>query len=162
MRRSLVVSVLLWSWLWSFGQSSPQPQAFRITLKLERPEAKAGQDVFVDIQLTNTSDHDINCSTAYVNGVDMNYDFDVRDAKGIAVKKSEVPSNLPGHFVLCTVAPGKSVTTKSRLSYTHALAFPGKYSIQAFKKAGGGTGGAIKSNVVSLTVVDPAPAPSQP
>jgi len=136
--------------------SSPKQPAFSITIGMEKPSLKAGSDVWIKITLTNTSDHDIDCSSAYVNGVDRRYQYDVRDNTGLSMqKKTEHPELVPGSIQLCTLKPGESTTEESRISWLHDLSRPGKYTVQVSRGVSDNEkDGVVKSNTTAVTVAE--------
>lgn len=60
---------------------------FQFTFAPEKPVVKSGSDVWIKVQMTNTSWHDIDCTMAPSNGLDRNFQLDVRDNNGNLIKK---------------------------------------------------------------------------
>jgi hypothetical protein len=146
----LFISTISW---FSFGADSDQTP-FSLTVNAEKPEVKAGSEVWVHIQMTNNSDHDIDCSTFYVSGTDLRFHYDVHDSHGNpAKKKVEHPELVPGSIQLCTLKPGESVTRESRITRVHDLSRPDKYAIQVSRGASDNEkDGMVQSNAATVTV----------
>ena len=51
-----------------FGYSQTSQQPFNITVSAEKSEVKSGDPVYIDVIMTNTSDHDIDCTEAEMDG----------------------------------------------------------------------------------------------
>ncbi|HET9742320.1 MAG TPA: hypothetical protein VFQ00_06200 [Terriglobales bacterium] len=137
----------------SFGADPAQP--FSLTVSARKPQIKAGSEVWITIRMTNTSDHDIDCSTYYVSGTDLRFHYIVRDSHGNSAKKKIAhPELVPGSTQLCTLKPGESVTRESRISWVHDLSQPDKYAIQVSRAASGNEQDQIvQSNVATITVI---------
>jgi hypothetical protein len=63
------------------------------------------------IKLTNTSDHNVDCSMAYSNSLDRRYIYEVRTPAGSLVAKrarKHPEIGEPGSFYPCTINPGQS------------------------------------------------------
>jgi hypothetical protein len=138
----------------AFAQGHPAP--FSLSLSADRTEVTAADEVVIKVRMTNTSDHDLNCSSMYAGGVDNAYQYLVKDAEGKPVGKRNRPHpeiGDAGSIVLCTLKPGESVTRENRLSRLLDLSHPGKYVIQVARKAGDSEGkGTVTSNKLILTV----------
>jgi hypothetical protein len=137
------------------GSGSATQGPFSITIRAEKPVVRAGSDIWIKIQMTNMSNHDVDCSSAYVNGIDRRYQYDIRDGGGSSMKKtSEHPELVPGQFQLCTLKPGESTTSRdSRISWLHDLSRPGKYLVYVSRGVSDDEkDGFVKSNTITITV----------
>jgi hypothetical protein len=138
--------------VWSGPQPSPQP--FSIAIAPATAAVKAGEEVYIKIHMTNKSDHNVDCSSVYVNGVDRRYYYAVRDNNGNSVKRPIENLELyPGSIQLCTLKPGESTTGGSRVSWLNDVSRPGKYVIQVSRGVSSNEkDGVVKSNKITLTV----------
>jgi hypothetical protein len=155
--KTLFLSFLLVITAIEFGAGSgPASQGpFSITISTEKSVVKAGSDVWIKIQMTNISNRDVDCSSAYVNGTDRRYQYDIRDGSGSSMKKtSEHPELVPGQFQLCTLKPGERTTSRdSRISWLHDLSRPGKYLVYVSRGVSDDEkDGFVKSNALTITV----------
>jgi len=138
---------------------SPQPP-FSITISAEKPEVKAGSEVFIRIQMKNISDHEVDCSMAPTNGWDAAYQYDVRDAQGTLAERKPL---VPGHPEIkedssiwpCVLKPGGSNSFDSYIGRRNDMTRPGKYMIQVSRFISGTRkeDGVVKSNTITVTVV---------
>lgn len=150
------------------SQTSQQP--FTITISAEKSEVKSGEDVGIDIVMTNTSDHDVDCTGDPRNALDRNYRYEVIDQQGPMPKiKRKYPEiGEDGSPWPCTIKPGESSHPSGGLiSILYDFHSPGKYTIQVSRPVWGddqrpGTAGKvensqreIKSNIITITVVGP-------
>ena len=55
------------------AHAQTEKQPFTITLKAGTPQVKMGGQVILDVTMTNTSDHEIDCSLYYYDLIDTNY-----------------------------------------------------------------------------------------
>ncbi|MGA3045034.1 MAG: hypothetical protein ABSD67_00300 [Terracidiphilus sp.] len=147
---------------------------FTLTIRAEKQQVKAGDPVDIDVVMTNTSDHDVDCTTVSSNGLDRNYQYDVVDEGGQHVPEIEKKHHGGSSFWPCILEPGKTDTPSGgRISILYDLSRPGKYSIQVSRAVWGdnnrpGSEGKgdnkqapIKSNIITITVLagdDPRPA----
>jgi uncharacterized cupredoxin-like copper-binding protein len=129
-------------------------QPFSITISTETPVVKAGSVLWIKIQLTNTCDHNINASGEVEQGVDMSYEQEVRDSKGILVKREQrKPEASIGSSHLETLKPGESANTGTFVSPEYDMSRPGKYLIQLSRPISENPNdGVVKSNVLEMTV----------
>jgi hypothetical protein len=143
------------------ASSSDQPSQppFSITISTERPDIKAGSEVYIKIQMKNNSDHEMDCSKAPTNGWDAAYQYDVRDARGNLAERI-LP--VPGHPEIkdnssiwpCILKLGESTSIDSIVSRRNDMSRPGKYVIQVsrFIVSGHKESGVVKSNTITITV----------
>jgi len=136
------------------SQAAPSP--FSITIRAEPNTVKAGADVWLKIKLTNTSNHDVDCSSADVNGVDMRYQYDVRSCSGSTIQRvaRSHPELASGSIRLCTLKPGESTIDKDgRIGQLFSLTQPGTYVIQVLcGTSDNEKDGVVKSNKITVTV----------
>lgn len=138
-------------------------QPFSITISVETTTVKAGSGLTIMVHMTNTSDHDINASSVYIDGVagiDGSYDEEVRDSKGrLAKSEKSVAQNadptapLSLSVRLHTLKPGESTGSVTGVSPEYDISKPGEYLIQlsgAFSD--NPKDGVVKSNVLKITV----------
>ena len=156
-RGLLVIGIAL-----TLGNSaSPQPPnaTFSITVTTEKPDVKAGSDIYLRIKMTNTSNHDVDCTRVASNGSDRAYLYDVRDANGTPLEKAvrkhpeigETFSSWP-----CVLKPGESTSEDENfLSPVYDMTRPGKYSVQVSRYISGGRkeDGLVRSNKITITVI---------
>jgi hypothetical protein len=149
----------------AFTQSGPVHAPFTITISTEKSDISAGSEVWIRIKMTNTSNHDVDCSSVYVNGVDRRYNYEITDATGASMKKNnEHPELVPGSVQMCTLKPGESTPLRqSRVSWLHDFTKPGKYTIQVTRNISDiERDGVAKSNKITVNVDDLAPTTSPP
>jgi len=138
------------------AQSSQPP--FSISITAEKPEIKAGSDVYIKIQMTNTANHAVDCTRAPSNGSDRAYQYEVREIGGAPPSKVARPHPEIGetfHSWPCVLNPGESTTMDdSLISKLYDLSRPGKYSIRASRFISGDRkeNGVVKSNTITITV----------
>jgi hypothetical protein len=138
------------------AQSSHPP--FSISISVEKPEVKAGSDVYIKIQMTNTSNHAVDCTRAPSNGSDRAYQYDVREVGGVPASKVARPHPEIGetfHSWPCVLNPGESTTMDdSLISKLYDMSRPAKYLIQVSRFISGDRkeNGVVKSNTITLTV----------
>jgi len=131
---------------------------FTLTISAEEPVVKAGSDLYIKVQMANTSKHDIDCTVADngMLGMDVKYHYDVRDSSGnpVAENKMNHPELAPGHFRLCTLKPGENATSGGNLiTKLYNLSRPGKYLIQVSRAVSRNPkDGLVKSNTITVTV----------
>jgi len=90
--RSLLVVLIAAAMAASFfGQPTQQP--FTITISADRPQIRAGDPVDLTIEMTNTSDHNVDCTKDWWNALDRNYRYEVLDESGHPYPRSR--ANIP-------------------------------------------------------------------
>ena len=145
----------------ALGQTTKEP--FSITISTEKPTVEAGLPVDLRIKLFNTSDKVVDCSKWDANGLDRRYIYDVRDENGRSVEIPGEHHELRGGSWRgpCDLSPGESVNTGSRISALYDFTKPGQYLVQISRYIGSDEKeGAIKSNIITITVVAPPPSAS--
>jgi hypothetical protein len=156
----------------AYSQTSQQP--FSITISTDKPEVKAGDPVYLDVTMTNTSGHDVDCAIFSMNhALDGNYQYDVVDEDGAPVPKIEKKSNVSSAYP-CIIKPGETSKSGGTLNVLYDFHRPGKYTVQVSRPIWGddqrpGTGGTVqnnqpvvKSNTITVTVVASEPPADQP
>lgn len=134
---------------------SPAAQApFSLRISTDHESVKLGSDVDLKITMTNLSVHGVYCSSYYSSGYDFYYHIKVSDETGQPVKKLHLhPERFPGSLQMCTLKPGESTTSESRISWLHDLSRPGKYEILADRSVSNNLGdGSVSSNKITITV----------
>jgi hypothetical protein len=131
------------------------PYTLKITA--EASTVKAGTDVYITIQITNTSKSDIDCTIAANNvlGVDVKYQYYVRDTAGglISKRKTNHPEWSPGHIRLCTIKPGEVATSEgNRVSNLYDMSTPGQYMLRVTRALSDAPNDVVKSNIIKITV----------
>ena len=140
-----------------FGQTEKEP--FSITISTDNPTvtAQAGAHVRIEIKLSNTSNHALNCSAMVTNGLNRSYLYDVLDQNG---KSTEIPGE---HHELrggswdgpCELAQGESMNASSRIGALYDFTKPGRYTVQLSKYLGNDEKeGVVKSNTITITVTE--------
>ncbi len=148
------------------NQSEAEKQVkppFSITISTETPTVKAGSGLSIKISITNTSNHDINATSAYFMGpyafMDAGYDEEVRDSKGNLAKSKQPP--MPGAddpVVIDSVRikilkPGETTGSITGVSPDYDISQPGEYFIQLSKRISDNPkDGVVKSNKITVTV----------
>lgn len=142
----------------AFAQNTSTAKPFSITISPQPASAKAGSQIGIGIQMKNLSDHDINCSTAFANGVDKAFRYDVRDADGKSVPKRkrkhpEIGEEGSG-YPPCVLKPGGTTTSSAVLSTVYDLETPGTYTIQVSRPISDQheKSGMVYSNKITVTV----------
>ena len=143
----------------SFSLASAEPHKNpELDIKITAPIAsvKSGADVYIKIQMTNISDHPVDCSSYYVGGTDRRFRIEVRGSNGNSMKKRDLhPEMMPGSLQGCTLQPGESTPWKEdRISWANDFTRPGKYRIQLARVVGNDEkDGLVESNTISITIV---------
>lgn len=129
---------------------------FSITISTDKQTVIAGSDVYIKIKLTNTSDGTVDCSSAYSNGLDRRYLYDVHDKDGKSVEKPGEHHELNGvSFSMCDLPPGDTANGETRITTLYDLTKPGKYTVQLSRFIGKDEKeGLVKSNTLTLVVTE--------
>ena len=155
------------------AQAAKQP--FTLTLSTDKPVVKAGDRVFINIIFTNISDHDVDCTMYWINVLDRNFQYDVRDEYGqpdperVRDRHEDMESNTDP----CIIGPGEKSTTDGMISRVYDFTRPGKYTLQVSRHIWGDDNRPetigivqsnkpdVKSNTITITVLpadEPPPA----
>lgn len=157
MRRLL--SLLLVASTLALGAPSDKSSPFTIRISTDKSDVKAGSDIFIKIQLANTSNHTVDCTMVPSNGSDSAYQYDVRDLSGNPapkVRKDHPEISPPFHIWPCVLNPGESTALNETLvSREYDMSRPGKYtiSVSRFIEGDRKEAGVVKSNVITVTVI---------
>ncbi len=168
--RNLIAFALLGTAMLAHSQTAP----FTIALSADRNKVVSGDPVDLIVVMTNTSNHDVDCTVNASNALDRNYVYDVTDEDGQAVPKIEKPYHGGSSVWPCILKPGQSDTPGGgRISVLYDFRHPGKYTIQVSRGLWGnenrpetaGTGKEhqpfVKSNTIVVTVL-PKPEAAEP
>ena len=153
LKRKLLVAGMVFAALpFIFGQ--PKQAPFSLDISAVKSSVKAGSDVWIKVTMTNISNHSVDCSSAYVNGIDRRLRYNIRDGKGNSTEKhSEHPETIPGSILMCNLDPGSHITNESRISWLHDLSHPGQYEVQVFRDASDlPSDGLVKSNKINIVI----------
>jgi len=141
----LLVSVVLWQ--------QPTQAPFKIVISAETSTIVAGDDVTIDVSLTNTSNQLVSEGALYVSGIELDSTlrFEILDEHRKPVPKRTYPhEELRGGSVrFRDIKPGETVTQHQRVSALYDMRRPGKYTIQVWRR---NPDYDIKSNIVTVTV----------
>ena len=146
----------------AYSQTAP----FKIALSAAKSRVTAGDPVNLVVVMTNTSDHDVDCTYNYSNALDRNYVYEVTDEKRQPVHTIEKKFHGGSDIWPCILKPGQSTQTGGgQISVLYDFSRPGKYTIQVSRKVwgdenrpgtygkGSGQPGIVKSNTITVTVV---------
>jgi hypothetical protein len=155
----------------AYSQTAP----FTIVLSAAKSQIRAGDPVDLVIIMTNTSDHDVDCTYNYSNALDRNYVYDVTDEKGQPVQTIEKKHHGGSDILPCILKPGQSTQTGGgRISVLYDFSHLGKYNIEVSRRVwgdenrpgtygkGSGQPGIVKSSTITVTVVGPAATAPEP
>src|SRR5215831_13891889 len=141
----LLVAVVLWQ--------QPAQAPFKIAITAEKSTVVAGDDVTIDVTLTNTSNHIISEGAMYLGGIELDstFRFEVLDEHKKPVPIRHYPNEeLRGGSVrFRDTKPGETFTQQQRVSALYDMRKPGKYTIQVWRR---NPDYDIKSNIVTVTV----------
>jgi hypothetical protein len=144
------------------------PPPFSISIKANPDVVTVGQKIFIQIVLTNLSNHPMAAPSAILETLDVVYAFDIRDSTGNKVAQHQLTSGSPIQGVPGTLDPGKDKEEEVILNRFFTLK-PGTYEIQVKRcidlknPEGEGlpeydeTKGVVWSNKTTLTVLSPVP-----
>jgi hypothetical protein len=170
--RNLFALVFLGTAVMAHSQRVP----FTIALSAAKSEVMAGEPVDLRVVMTNTSDHDVDCTTNGSNALDRSYEYEVTDEQGQPVHKIEKEHHGGSSIWPCVLKPGQTNTPSGgRISVLYEFGHPGKYTIQVSRNVWGngnrpGTFGrgsdhppVVKSNIIVVTVLphDDSPTPKE-
>ncbi len=143
------------------AQAKPPTEKTPCSIEIEAPNPiPPGSAVPISVQLTNTSDQDINASSVYEMGMDISYGYDVRRTNGheSAAIHPEFPAVAATSDIAGTLRPGESVHRSTTIGLIFHLA-PGTYTVQLSRDVrdalGNRLGVSVKSNTITITIVPP-------
>jgi hypothetical protein len=133
------------------GQIASAQSAFSLVVSVPKTTAKVGEDLKVEINITNISDHDILYDAS---GREPPFGLEVRDSGG-----RDIPRTTQGRRALAfegsvfasPLHPGESVHRERLANKDFELTSPGKYLVQGIRMASKTT--AVRSNVVEITIL---------
>ena len=135
----------------SFAASQPNNESGLSIVITAPSELKSGSELDLRIQLTNTSDHDINLLDFYTDGVNNSYEYQVRDATGRVKKHKDTKAH--GSFRTLTLKPGETTEQGTLISRAFDLEEPGQYSIRLSRSTGQPSAQSrATSNQITVTV----------
>jgi len=125
--------------------------AFLMVISVPQASAKLGEDLKVEVSLTNTSDHDILYDA---NGHELPFGLEVRDRTDRTVLRT--PQGLgalafEGRVFAVPIHSGESIHRERLLNKDFELSKPGTYKVQAIRLANKTS--AVKSNIVEITIL---------
>jgi len=128
-----------------------------------------GGQVILDVIMTNTSDHEIDCTMYYHSQIDQRYGYQVFYEDGTPAAK--IDKRLSSDSFACVLDPGESSQSGGLISQIFDFSRPGKYTIQASRLVLGDDQRPdtlelhkdpwieIKSNTITITVLPAADPP---
>ena len=132
---------------------APNTAPFKIAISTDKTTVASGDDVVVDVNLTNTSNKDVEEGVMFKQGIslDSTLRFEVRDDRGKLVAKRTYPHEelRPGNINFRTIPAGQTLTQPQPVSVLYDMRKPGKYTIQVWRR---NPDYEIKSNIVTVTV----------
>ena len=139
----------------------PNTAPFKIAISTDKTTVVSGEDVVVDVSLTNTTNKDVEEGVMYKQGIslDSTFRFEVRDDRGKLVPKRTYPHEelRPGNIHFRTIGAGQTLIQPQLVSALYDMRKPGKYTVQVWRR---NSDYEIKSNIVTVTVTakdkDPA------
>jgi len=152
----------------SGAQDTPRPNpSFSIRLSGPQREAKARSPIEVRATLTNVSDHDFRSGLVLCReckaGRRSQMDFKVYDSEGNLVPeithgkringRAEDQLDAPVSVVSFAIKPGDFLLEDADLSDEVGPLKPGKYTVQAERRDPYSGGELVKSNIITITVV---------
>ena len=146
---------------WCQGAPAHQPP-FSLTLTALTPIVESGSAVHVKIVMKNLSNHDLDCTPKYINGLDRAYEFEVRHSSGkpledLTKKHPEIGqtfSPMPERFL----KPGETTDSGEVVSEFYDMTQPGEYTVQVSRRVSENPkDGVVKSNKITVIVTDSRP-----
>ena len=172
MQMAFAMLLFVTSTMAAFGQAVSE-QPFTVSISTEKSTFKSGDPIPVKVELTNTSNKDLNVSS----GVDLNsgvlftHSFEVHNETGKLVpprihthqqsqtgsapaKPEENPTGPEtGRVIFGVLKPGEKYSVVDDISRVYDLSESGRYTIQmAHPLPDKSSKDGVKSNVVTITV----------
>jgi hypothetical protein len=152
--RFLLASVIALGCLVAGSQTNPP---LSISVRAVQPFYKVGNDVSIEIRLTNNLSHDLNTSAniSDLTGVDPNYAFDVRDKSGkpVPLRSYKNREFATGRAIFDVLKSGETVTRIQTISRVFDLSQPGEYTVQVGRRSTDNPKERLmKSNTITVTV----------
>jgi hypothetical protein len=120
---------------------------------VESSAVTTGDDVTIDVSLTNTSNQVVSEGGMYKSGIELDSTlrFEVRDEHKKPVPLRTYPNEElgAGSVRFRNFKPGETTTQHQRVSALYDMRKPGKYTIQVWRR---NPDYEIKSNIVTVTV----------
>jgi hypothetical protein len=136
----------------AFCQTTEPP--FQLKIRAVEKQIKSGQDIYIRVTEVNTSSGVVDCSSYDLGNSNMSALYDIRDATGHPVPERDMTLPYPGSFHKCTLESGGTTEVDYLLSWLYPdLEKPGKYTIQISRPIPGTLNVTVKSNVVTIEVV---------
>lgn len=138
------------------GSAGSPKQPFAVAISAVNPSVKSNDPIEIKIRLANGSNYPITASGTWDRGLDISYDYDIRDSAGRPpeLKKREGP--ITGAARISTLDPGKAAEEVLDLSRWYDMRAPGKYTIQVSRNIRDTRNhevGIVTSNKITITVV---------
>lgn len=115
-------------------EPSPAMPPASISIRAIESIVHAGDDVGIEISLTNNLDRDLNVGTLIDDeiGVDPNFTYDIRDKTGkpIPPRRFDPSREVTGKGILGSLKRGTSGIFREPISRLYDLTQPGEYTIQ--------------------------------
>jgi hypothetical protein len=144
----------------AIASNSGKRVPFTLHISTDKPTVSAGSEVWIKVEITNTSDHWENFPAGAVTyfgkggtaEVDANFTYEVRDGSGrlapAAVPSRSIADARADHG---GIGPGETLTRDLRISDERDLSRPGQYTVKLSRKIPGQKG-IVESNTVTITV----------
>lgn len=139
----------------ALAQNDLEP--FSIQINTSKQTVKAGSAVSIQILMTNTGSHEVDCTSTPKDDLDRAYQYDVRDSSGqtVAAVERNVPEESNGGWGRPrSIKPGETCEAFGEfISNSYDLSKPGTYSIQVSRRISSDPkDGVVKSNIITITV----------
>jgi hypothetical protein len=141
----------------SIGQTNSPENHEPFSIRITAPASvKLGDMIWVRATLTNISEHTISGSTVRAGGIDLAFDYDIREATGRPVERPG-KQNLGKHIqsvLTRTLNPGESVEEDTLISRAFDMRVAGRYEVQLSRRVSDDPkSGIVKSNKVIIEVI---------
>jgi hypothetical protein len=140
----------------SLGQQPTSKQPFAVVISTDNSTVKIGSAIPIRIELTNTSNKDLNVSGGIDadTGMKSNHLFEIRgpDGKLLAKKLHKQSGPLTGDAVFGALKAGESSVHVEDISRAYDMSRPGRYVIQMSRPVPEDPRQLVKSNVLTVTI----------